>query len=44
MRASWIRYGSEPYAHRRVRRLVRKLLRRGVEPAPRYRTGKFWTD
>lgn len=41
---SWIRYGSEPYTHRHVRRLARRLLRRGVEPEPRYRTGKFWND
>lgn len=35
---------SERRPHKEVRRLARRLLRRGVEPQPRYRTGKFWTD
>lgn len=39
-----VRYGSEQLPHRHVRRLVRRLLRRGAEPEPRYRTGKYWAD
>lgn len=39
-----IRYASEIKTHREMRRLARRLLRRGVEPEPRYRTGKFWND
>lgn len=39
-----IRYGSEPFTNRRLRRMARRLLRRGIEPEPRYRSGRFWTD
>lgn len=37
-------YASERRSWRDVRRIVRAALRRGIEPEPRYRTGRFWTD
>ncbi|MCC3299754.1 hypothetical protein [Arthrobacter caoxuetaonis] len=44
-RSSWIiRYGSEMLTHRQARRRARSLLHRGIEPEPRYRTGKYWND
>ena len=39
-----VTYGSERMPHRTVRRIVKRLLQLHVEPEPRYRTGKFWTD
>ncbi|MGN6724132.1 MAG: hypothetical protein ACTHJM_16110 [Marmoricola sp.] len=37
-------HGSDWLSSRELRRRVRQLLRRGIEPEPRYATGKFWTD
>lgn len=37
-------YGSEQLPHRETRRRVRRALRSLIEPEPKYRTGKFWTD
>jgi hypothetical protein len=37
-------YGSEWKTHRDVRRIAKALLKRGLEPEPKYSTGKFWTD
>ena len=37
-------HGSERLRGKRERRRARQDLRRGREPQPIYRTGKFWTD
>jgi hypothetical protein len=37
-------FGSEWLGSRETRRRGRNLLKRGIEPEPRYRTGRFWTD
>lgn len=39
-----IRFGSDKMCHRTTRRIVKALLRKGIEPEPRYYTGKYWTD
>lgn len=37
-------YGSEWKTHKDVRRIVKTLTRYGIEPEPRYATGKYWND
>lgn len=45
MARKWtITFGSDILPHRNIRRRVKALLRRGIEPEPKYRTGKYWTD
>lgn len=39
-----VSYESERLPHKAVRRRVKQLLARQIEPEPRYTTGKFWTD
>lgn len=39
-----VAYESSPMPHRVVRRRVRQLLARFIEPEPKYATGKYWID
>lgn len=37
-------YGSERLPSKAQRRKAKSALRRGTEPEPQYRTGRFWSD
>jgi hypothetical protein len=39
-----VTYGSDLMPHKTVRAKVKQLLRKLIEPEPRYRTGKMWND
>lgn len=39
-----VTYGSERQPHKTVRAKVKQLLRKLIEPEPKYRTGKLWID
>jgi len=39
-----VTYESDMVPHKTVRARVKQLLRKMVEPEPRYRTGKMWND
>lgn len=43
-RVPFVFFGSFRLSNRVERRRVRDDLRRGIEPSPKYATGKFWTD
>lgn len=40
----WVFFGSERLRNKSERRKAKQELKRGKEPQPKYRTGKFWTD
>lgn len=44
MKVPWVFFGSEKLTARRERKRAKRDLKRGIEPALKYRTGKFWTD
>lgn len=39
-----VTYESDLVPHKTVRAKVRQLLKKLIEPEPRYRTGKLWND
>ena len=43
-RAYYCSYGSDSKGWRWMRQKARQLLKRGIEPEPKYRTGKYWDD
>jgi hypothetical protein len=40
----YVFFGSEFMRGRQERSRAKRDIRRGVEPQPRYTTGKFWVD
>lgn len=44
LRDWWVFYGSDILRGKVERARAKRDLKRGVEPQPRYTTGKYWTD
>lgn len=44
MKNPFVFFGSWRKSNRDERRIVKETLRRGDEPEPQYRTGKYWID
>lgn len=39
-----VTYRSDRKTHKDMRRIAKTLLRKHLEPEPRYATGKYWND